>query len=228
MEQETVKRKKQRKRHQRERPKTPIEFFQRKPFWTGFSLIVIYFLMDTYLLNTNEEMDTTTLGLCLGFSLALFYLYYVHSRIFGPERKGAKDIPSFCKNQKRVVWIGYFILILLSVLLFLGYEPIATDWFPSLGNTYYRSQLTLLLLIAPIIEELSFRYFLYDRWARRKYGIVKGILLTGLIFVICHPVANIQSMILYWVPTLAFYLIYESFGLYGSIAAHMIFNFVAL
>lgn len=228
MEKEVEKQKKRKSGKQRERPKIAGHFFLKKPFWTGMSLIILYFLMDAYLLDTGEEMEPVLLGLCLGASLALFYLYYVHGRVFGPERKGAIDIPSFCKHPKQAAGIGFLILVLLSVLLFVGYQPMMTDWFPSLGDHYYRSQLTLLLLIAPMIEELSFRYFLYDRWARRKYGIVKGILLTGLIFVICHPVGNIQSMILYWVPTLAFYLIYETFGLYGSIAAHMIFNFVAL
>lgn len=228
MEKEVEKQKKRKSGKQRERPRIAGHFFQKKPFWTGMSLIILYFLMDAYLLDTGEELKTITLGLCLGGSLGLFYLYYVHGRLFGPERKDTKDIPSFIKNKKRASGIGFLILLLISVLLFIGYDPIATDWFSSLGETYYRSQLTLLLLIAPMIEELAFRYFLYDRWARRKYGVVKGILLTGLIFVICHPVGNIQSIILYWVPTLVFYMIYETFGLYGSITTHMIFNFVAL
>ena len=82
--------------------------------------------------------------------------------------------------------------------------------------------------MAPVMEELSFRYLLYDRWAKPRFGTVKAVLLTGFLFVICHPVGNINAMILYWIPTLAFYLVYDSFGLYGSIVAHMIYNFVAL
>ena len=220
----TTKKTKHRNGRQRERP----GIFGRKPFWTGFSLVVIYFLMDALLLNTNEEMDTLTLGLCQGGALALFYLYYVHARVFRPEKKDAHDIPSFCKHPRRVAGIGFLILALFSFLLFFGYDPLFTDWFPALGDQYYRSSLTLLILIAPMIEVLAFRYFFNDRWARTKFGVVKGILLTGLIFVICHPVTNMEGVILYWIPTLAFYMVYESFGLYGSIAAHMIFNFVAL
>lgn len=231
MSEKTPKTKKRKNARQRERPKfmeKVKDYLGRKPFLAGFSLVVIYFVMDACLLNTGEELDTPTMTLCLGASLALFYLYYVHRRIFGPEKKDAHDIPSFCKHPKRVAGIGFLVLVLLSAVLFLAYDPIATDWFPSLGDNYYRSSLLLLVLIAPMIEELSFRYFFYDRWARRKFGIWKGVLLTSLIFVVCHPVSNVQSLILYWVPTLAFYLIYESFGLYGSIVAHMIFNFVAL
>ena len=200
------------------------------PVTAAVILIAAYFIMDMYLLGVSEEVDTKTQAFCLAGVLSVFYLFYVHQKLFGRKKQKGNDLPGFVADnyQNLYVILGFLVLIGLSTALFFGYEAITTDWFPRLGDEYYQSQILLLVLMAPVMEELSFRYLLYDRWAKPRFGTVKAVLLTGFLFVICHPVGNSNAMILYWIPTLAFYLVYDSFGLYGSIVAHILYNFVAL
>lgn len=201
---------------------------QAHPIKMAAAVLAIYFLMDSYMLNTLKEIGERKTALCFSFAFALFYIGYVAQYHFRCPAPIGKDIPGWIKNPRNYVLNLFLILVIIVQAVSLSYDAIILNWFPNLEITYYRSQVFLLVFIAPVLEELTFRYFLYDRWARIKFGEIKGILLTSFIFVICHPVTNIESMILYWWPALAFYLVYESFGLYGSIAAHMVFNFLAL
>lgn len=200
---------------------------QEHPICTAVILLILYFIMDDVLLDVKENAKTETIFLCLFITLAVFYSCYVMGYQTGAYQRG-KDIPIFIRHQKRYMTWMFWILTILTGIISLGYDEIITRWMPNLNNVYYPSQVLLLVLIAPIIEELAFRYFLYERWALKKYGTIVGVLITGLLFVICHPVTGMDSMILYWIPTLLFYLIYDSFGIYGSIAAHILFNFIAL
>ena len=100
--------------------------------------------------------------------------------------------------------------------------------FPVLAERYYNSQLMLMLFVAPVIEEVIFRYLLYDRWLRPKWGWLGGFLASSFLFVICHPVTNVHAMVIYWVPTVLFFLVYHEFGLYGAILIHMVYNMMAI
>lgn len=204
--------------------------FHKRPILNGILILAIYWVMDDLLLNVTDHVDKWQIILSLGMTLMIFYLYYVLGYIFDcyPAALGYKDIPNNVKNRKKYVMTMFYLLLVLTITIPLGYDTIITKWIPILNQTYYPSQVLLLVCIAPILEELVFRYFLYDQWARIKYGPIKGMIATGFLFVICHPVTDINSMILYWVPTILFYLIYDSFGLYGSILAHILFNLIAL
>lgn len=205
-----------------------LELLEKKPLWTAVILIVLYFLMEYILLDVVEDAGAVVSSVCILLALGLFYSLYVAGyQINYPMREG-KDIPAYVEKKRRFVLRCFRIMTLLTIIIPLGYDEIIIKWMPNLRMVYYESQVYLYILIAPIFEELTFRYFLYDKWARPKWGALKGFLISGILFVICHPVANLESMVLYWVPTLLFYLVYDSFGLYGSIAAHMIFNFIAL
>lgn len=203
--------------------------FQKHPVGNAFLILAVYWVMDSQLLNVFEDIGSWPAVLGISMTLMIFYLYYVLGYILGYQGEGdGHDVPQSIKNRKKYVMGMFSVLIILTIAIPLGYDKIITKWLPAIDTVYYPSQVLLLVCIAPIMEELVFRYFLYDRWARIKYGTVKGILATGFIFVICHPVSDLNSIILYWVPTLLFYLIYDSFGLYGSITAHILFNLIAL
>lgn len=203
------------------------KFFQKHPVYTAVSLIILYFLCDIYLLNLYDDSATNLAITSLILVLLLFYFYYVHGYVVGCLPKQKQDIPTTWKHPKRIVLIGYGLIGILTLFLAIGY-PIWIKAFSNVDGAYYQSQVILLICIAPVVEELCFRYFLYDRWARVRFGKWKGLLLTGFLFVLCHPVSDIQSMVLYWMPTICFYFVYDSFGLYGSIVVHMLFNFIAL
>ena len=202
--------------------------FTGHPVTACIIILGLYFVMDALLLNVTENAGAGISAACLLLTLVVFYGCYVYGYQKGVQTFNGKDVPCFIKNKKRYIIIMFRIITLLTILIPLGYDEIITKWMPNLDHVYYSSQVFLYVLIAPILEELSFRYFLYDRWAKPKFGMIKGIAISGFLFVICHPVGNINALILYWVPALLFYLVYDSFGLYGSILAHIIFNFIAL
>lgn len=207
-----------------------LKGFHKRPIVNGILILVIYWILDDLLLNVTDYVGNWQIILSLGLTIMIFYLYYVLGYILGcyPTTNGYKDIPNTVKNRKKYVITMFYLILVLTITIPLGYDTIITKWIPILDHTYYPSQVLLLVCIAPILEELVFRYFFYDQWARIKYGSIKGMIATGFLFVICHPVTDIDSMILYWVPTILFYLIYDSFGLYGSILAHILFNLIAL
>lgn len=203
------------------------KFFQKHPIYTALSLITLYFIYDIYLLNLYNDSATKLAWLGLALVYVIFYVYYIHGYVVNCLPKRRRDQPEDWKHPRRNVLIGYVLLIIITLVGAISY-PYWIKAFPGVESAYYPSQVILLVLIAPIMEELCFRYFLYDRWARLRFGVWKGILLTGFLFVICHPVSDLRGVLLYWAPTICFYFVYDSFGLYGSIAAHMIFNFIAL
>lgn len=201
---------------------------QGHPVMMAVIALASYFLLDSYMLNTLTELGDHQTLFCLSIAFAIFYIGYVMQYQFRCQVSGGKDIPAWVRNRRGYAVTFFWALVLIGHIVFISYDAIILNCFPNLESTYYRSQVFLLIFIAPILEELVFRYFLYDRWAQIKFGTVKGMLLTGLLFVVCHPVTSVDGLILYWVPTLLFYLIYDSFGLYGSVIAHMVFNFIAL
>lgn len=191
-----------------------------RPYITAIVVLASYFIMDAALLNVDRDAGWLSVTACLCVTLALFYACYAMQYQFGFQ--------AATRKKKMSVVVMFAVLSIVSFIILFAYEDIVAGWFPNLNNIYYPSQVLLLVLIAPISEELVFRYLLYDKWTKTKFGVLRGILLTSILFVICHPVTNIESMVLYWIPALLFYLVYESFGLYGSILAHMVFNFIAL
>ena len=198
------------------------------PTTLATGLFVLYLTADATLLNTSRAPDGKYTVIYLGLALGLFFTAYVLPYWNGKRRRATKDIPSGIKNKKRFVTVTYFITAAIAITASMLYHQMGDDLLPSLSSTYYESQVNVLVLVAPIMEELIFRYVLYDMWARARFGKVKGILLSGAIFVVCHPVTGLEGLVLYWIPTILFYVIYEEFGLYGSILSHAIFNFIAL
>lgn len=200
--------------------------FHTHPIVVAILLLSIYFTMDSNLLNVNKDIGMFPVRFFLFFTTAVLYLCYVNGYVFGVSKPGI-DLPGFVKHPKRYV-IGIFgLLTILTIIIAFGYDGII-KCMPNLDAVYYPSQIYLMVWIAPVFEELVFRYYLYDNWARKKYGKILGIIFTGIIFVFCHPITDINSLVLYWIPTLLFYMVYETFGLYGSILVHILYNLIAL
>lgn len=201
---------------------------QAYPFYAAVILIALYFLLDYVMINVQWEipLPLTAIFACLG-PVCLYYFYAVDYRK-GVFPNDGTDIPVFVKNKKKYAACGWTILFLWGNLLLSAGYFLVPEVFPALEQTYYWSQLALFLYIAPIMEEITFRYLLYDRYFRRKWGWLPAFLLVSLIFVLCHPVTDLHSLIIYYVPTILFFLVYHEFGLYGSIIIHMLYNFVAL
>lgn len=197
-------------------------FFQAHPIFAGLIIIVTYFLLDLYMVAADVPDYFGYMG--LGFALLFLYIGYVHTIV---DNNISGDI-KLTKKRKQYIFFGFVILTVLTSIITVGYNSIIAEFIPSIFKNYFKSQVILLIVIAPITEELAFRYFLYDKWAKERFGVIKGMLIVGTIFVLTHPITTIEGFALYWLPTLFFYLIYNNYGLYASIIAHMIFNIVAM
>lgn len=205
-----------------------ISLVQRNPKLCTMIMIVMYFLLEYLMVENTESMDRILIIIFTMLAPSMLYSYYVSDYHRGINPQGGTDMPKFVKNKKKYAIIGWFGITIWGVL-FLIFEPVVVPkFFKLLDNTYYGSQIMLMLYIAPVMEEIAFRYLLYDRWLRRKLGWFWGFMAASLLFVICHPVTNVHSLIIYWAPTLLFFLIYHEFGLYGSIIMHIIYNMIAI
>lgn len=205
-----------------------ISLVQRNPKLCTMIMIVMYFLLEYLMVENTESMDRILIIIFTMLAPSMLYSYYVSDYHRGINPQGGTDMPKFVKNKKKYAIIGWLGITIWGVL-FLIFEPVVVPkFFKLLDNTYYGSQIMLMLYIAPVMEEIAFRYLLYDRWLRRKLGWFCGFMAASLLFVICHPVTNVHSLIIYWAPTLLFFLIYHEFGLYGSIIMHIIYNMIAI
>lgn len=205
-----------------------ISLVQRNPKLCTMIMIVMYFLLEYLMVENTESMDRILIIIFTMLAPSMLYSYYVSDYHRGINPQGGTDMPKFVKNKKKYAVIGWLGITIWGVL-FLIFEPVVVPkFFKLLDNTYYGSQIMLMLYIAPVMEEIAFRYLLYDRWLRRKLGWFWGFMAASLLFVICHPVTNVHSLIIYWAPTLLFFLIYHEFGLYGSIIMHIIYNMIAI
>lgn len=210
------------------KPKKPTSLVQKNPKMAVLVMVVVYFMLDCLMMNKDQTLHTALITVFTFLAPSTLYSYYVYDyqRELYPE--GGTDVPGFVKNKKRYVTFGWLIILLWGII-FLIIEPIVVPrFFPVLDKTYYRQQIMLILFIAPVMEEIIFRYLLYDRWLKRKWGWFWGFMAASFIFVLCHPVTNMHSLVIYWVPTVLFFLVYREFGLYGSILIHMIYNMMAI
>lgn len=201
---------------------------QTSPKLSALVLVVTYFLMDYIMMDSGENLHKVLIVIFTMLAPSTLYSYYAVDYQRGLYPSGGTDMPKFAKDKRRFAVIGWLVITIYGILFLIAEPFIVPRFFPMLNATYCQSQIMLMLFVAPVMEEIIFRYLLYDRWLRRKWGPVWGLLAASLIFVVCHPVTNMHALIIYWVPTLLFFLIYREFGLYGAIVMHMIYNIVAI
>lgn len=201
---------------------------QSNPKLTMLILVIIYFLLDYLMMDTTENLQMSLIIIFTLLAPSTLYSYYVNDYHCELNPTGGTDMPAFVKDKKKYAILGWLVITLWGIIFIIIEPMIVPRFFPVLNDTYHQSQIMLMLYVAPVMEEIIFRYLLYDRWLRRKWGWFGGFLAASFIFVICHPVTNIHAVIVYWVPTVLFFLVYHEFGLYGSIIMHMLYNMMAI
>lgn len=201
---------------------------QKNPKLTAIVLVVMYWMLDYVMVDVQTDINEVLNVTLVLLSISTLYSIYVldYQRNLFPQR--GTDTPRFVKNKTRYVTIGWIILAVWGITFLIGEQYVVPKFFVELDASYHRSQILNMMFIAPVMEEIIFRYVLYDRWMKQKYGWLLGLVIASFLFVICHPVSNLHSLIIYYVPTLMFFAVYNEFGLYGSILIHMIYNIVAM
>ncbi len=192
-------------------------------------LLAIYYVINRQLLDAHraKEITNNQVYACLFVTIAVFYAMYVLRIQLGVSAPSTADIPAGIKDKQTYTLVGFILIIGLTMIFAVRYDKGISQIYP-LMRMYYPSQVCCIWVAAPIWEELIFRYQLYDTILKPKYGRLLGAFGSGILFLLIHFPTSLHSVVLYVIPTVLFYLIYENFGLYGVIVIHCIYNVIAI
>lgn len=145
----------------------------------------------------------------------------------------------FRRPQRGSWWLGFVMfLAAMAIVIAFGLILSALDQSPDtdLPGLAYRNVFPALILViltvvlAPLMEEIFFRGFAYQGFARR-WGIVAGITASGILFGSAHFL-NPGGLYVAWpimlIGALFAWGVYYSKSILPSIAAHFLFNGVQI
>lgn len=195
-------------------------YISKHPIFGGLGLILAYFIFDNeFMIGSGTTLASDHVVLFSIFaSYFAYYIVYLRNKL--KEDLSGKD--------KKIEVIFFISLAIVPLIIFYGYDTLITKYLPSISDLYKKSEVIVFLVLAPIFEELAFRFMLYDKWAKPKYGKIVGGLAIGLVFIISHPINGFVGFVVYWLPTLFLFMTYDLGGIKASIVAHLLFNIVAL
>ena len=174
-------------------------FFAMSSFFLVQMALILYFAphrslppkeLESYLLNKPQFLFGTNL---LWYGAIFLFLYVTLGVLRGMpfwRSLGWKKLNSNLATGKANPWSYFFAGCGLAVFVFLASSQVHTnDKMPIQEVLKNRNSAMLLMamavLIAPLVEETVFRGYLYPLFAK-SFGIVPGILLTGILFGLMH------------------------------------------
>jgi hypothetical protein len=146
--------------------------------------------LESYLLNKPQFLFGTNI---LWYAAIFLFLYVtlgvLRGQPFWPAL-GWKKLKTSLASGKANPWAYFFAGCGLAIFVFLASSQVHTnDKMPIQEVLKNRSSAILLMamavLIAPLVEETVFRGYLYPLFAK-SFGILPGILLTGVLFGLMH------------------------------------------
>lgn len=108
-----------------------------------------------------------------------------------------------------------------ELVLFFGFIPGLAD--ESATSSLYL--LPIAVIAAPIVEELTFRGFLLNKWAA-KYGNIKGIIFSSIIFMMIHLGSLLIPQLLLGLLCSLIYI--KTKKIIYPIITHMLYNFLII
>jgi membrane protease YdiL (CAAX protease family) len=174
-------------------------FFALSSFFFIQTALVLYFAphrtmsskdLERYLLNKPQFL----FGSNLLWYAAIFLFLYVTLSVLRNQpfwrSLGWKKLKSNLAAGKANPWAYFFAGCGLAIFVFVASSQVHTnDKMPIQEVLKNRSSAMLLMamavLVAPLVEETVFRGYLYPLFAK-SFGIVPGILLTGILFGLMH------------------------------------------
>ncbi len=115
--------------------------------------------------------------------------------------------------------------LLLERMLAIDPKPqeIVSEFMQS--ELFYKTVLFMLaVVLAPVVEEYVFRYFIYDRLLLPRMPALSAAVISAALFTLLHY--NIGGVPTFFGLGLFCAYIYERYGYYGAVAAHGISNLV--
>ena len=174
-------------------------FFALSSFFLVQTALILYFAphrtlppkeLERYLLNKPQFLFSTTL---LWYAAIFLFLYVTLGVLRGLpfwSSLGWKKLRSNLSADKANPWAYFFTGCGLAIFVFIASSQVHTnDKMPIEEVLKNRSSAILLMamavLVAPLVEETVFRGYLYPLFAK-SFGILPGILLTGVLFGLMH------------------------------------------
>src|SRR6267378_2812383 len=174
-------------------------FFALSSFFLVQTALILYFAphaslppkeLERYLLNKPQFLFGTNI---LWYAAIFLFLYVtlgvLRGKPFWPSL-GWKKLKSNLTAGKANPWAYFFSGCGLAIFVFIVSSQVHTnDKMPIEEVLKNRSTAMLLMamavLVVPLVEETVFRGYLYPLFAK-SFGIVPGILLTGVLFGLMH------------------------------------------
>lgn len=174
-------------------------FFALSSFFLVQASLILYYAphrslppkeLERYLLNKPQFLFGTNL---LWYAAIFLFLYVTLGVLRGApfwSSLGWKKLKSNLSAGRANPWAYFFAGCGLAIFVFIASSQVHTsDKMPIEEVLKNRSSAMLLMamavLIAPLVEETVFRGYLYPLFAK-SFGIVPGILLTGILFGLMH------------------------------------------
>jgi len=174
-------------------------FFALSSFFLVQTALILYFAphaslppkeLERYLLNKPQFLFGTNI---LWYAAIFLFLYVTLGVLRGVpfwSSLGWKKLKSNLSAGKANPWAYFFAGCGLAIFVFLASSQVHTnDKMPIEEVLKNRSSAILLMamavLVAPLVEETVFRGYLYPLFAK-SFGILPGILLTGVLFGLMH------------------------------------------
>lgn len=212
--------------------------------WPGLLFLPLPFILNalmSYMMRQGEEVSVGAAQVLLSlllYSTTLFFAFIVVSR-YGPA---LQEIGFTRKNLPSSLGLGFvggalsFGLAMVSVFLSMGlFERL--DWVERWLQGFFDLNLkdvtgmdmliagVIIVIVAPICEEIFFRGYLYPPM-RRRLGVGWAALLNGFLFSVVH--FSLFGLIGRTLSGVLFCLLYEyNDNLTSPITAHFINNFIA-
>ena len=174
-------------------------FFALSSFFLVQSALILYFAphrtmspkdLERYLLNKPQFLFGTNL---LWYAAIFLFLYVtlgvLRGKPFWPSL-GWKKLKSNLSAGNANPWAYFFSGCGLAIFVFAVSSQVHTDDTMPIQEVLKNRNSAMLLMamavfIAPLVEETVFRGYLYPLFAK-SFGIVPGILLTGVLFGLMH------------------------------------------
>lgn len=203
-------------------------------------LILVPIFIETLLQQVLTEWFQNNLysGTVTGFIMSIIFTIGVYFIALRPNQLSWKEVglqkPAQQYWGKTALWLVYLIIgsiILSYVLEFLfgiGTENSKTESLQTrLSGINFLIAFVSATIISPIYEEIFYRGFLY-RWFRTKYGILSGMLISSIIFMIVH-IPTYNTLPYTFLSGLIFSWTYEKTNsIYPAMIIHGAFNGLAI
>jgi hypothetical protein len=174
-------------------------FFALSSFFLVQTVLILYFAphrslppkeLERYLLNKPQFLFGTSI---LWYAAIFLFLYVTLGVLRGVpfwSSLGWKKLKTNLSAGRANPWAYFFAGCGLAIFVFLASSQVHTnDKMPIEEVLKNRSSAMLLMamavLVAPLVEETVFRGYLYPLFAK-SFGILPGILLTGVLFGLMH------------------------------------------